>query len=186
RTLLRRRRHRRPTARRTPERGVGFRGVSGLDPETEERIDAPASAEAEREVKLTTAEAVARMRINVPSRANRKLRTLIERVNGDTQLKAWWHVANVNAVGRLEINDHSWVHIQIVANIALKLHRQLTKHGVEPSIVRDYGMTNDDAEIVVALGALTHDVGMSIHREGHEEFSLFLVEPEIRRTLQRN
>jgi metal-dependent HD superfamily phosphatase/phosphodiesterase len=44
-------------------------------------------------------------------------------------------------------------------------------------------MTNDDAEIVVALGALMHDVGMSIHREGHEEFSLFLVEPEIRRLL---
>ena len=30
---------------------------------------------------------------------------------------------------RMEINDHSWVHIQIVTNIALKLLRQLTKHG---------------------------------------------------------
>ena len=30
-------------------------------------------------------------------------------------------VSNVNAVVRLQINDHSWVHIQIVANIALKL-----------------------------------------------------------------
>ena len=53
-------------------------------------------------------------------------------MNRDEQLKGWWHVANVNAVVRLEINDHSWVHIQIVANIALKLLRQLTKHGVEP------------------------------------------------------
>ena len=83
----------------------------------------------------------------------------------------------------MEINDHSWVHIQIVTNIALKLLRQLTKHHVEPSVVRDFGMTNDDAEIVVALGALMHDVGMSVHREGHEEFSLFLAEPEIRRLL---
>ena len=130
--------------------------MSGLDPETEQRIESPASDEAEREARLTPAEAVARMRINVPARANRKLRTLIERVNGDTQLKAWWHVANVNAVARLEINDHSWVHIQIVANIALKLLRQLTKHGIEPSIVRDYGMTNDDSEVAVTLGALTH------------------------------
>ncbi len=62
--------------------------MSGLDPETEERIGSPASDEAEHEIKLTPAEAVARMRINVPSRANRKLRTLIERVNNDTQLKA--------------------------------------------------------------------------------------------------
>jgi metal-dependent HD superfamily phosphatase/phosphodiesterase len=46
--------------------------------------------------------------------------------------------------------------------------------------VRDFGLESEDAEIVVALGALMHDVGMSIHREGHEEFSLFLVEPEIR------
>src|SRR5436190_864984 len=83
----------------------------------------------------------------------------------------------------MELNDHSWAHIQIGTNIALKLLRQLTKHRVEPSVVRDFGMTNDDAEIVVALGAMMHDVGMSIHREGHEEFSLFLVEPEIRRLL---
>ena len=158
--------------------------MSGLDPETEQRIESPASDEAEREARLTPAEAVARMRINVPARANRKLRTLIERVNGDTQLKAWWHVANVNAVARLEINDHSWVHIQIVANIALKLHRQLTKHGVEPSIVRDYGMTNDDSEVAVTLGALTHCIGMSVHRDGHEDFSLFLAQPKLQQLLE--
>ena len=52
---------------------------------------------------------------------------MIDRVNRDDQLKAWWHVANVNAVARMEINDHSWVHIQIVTNIALKLLRQLDR-----------------------------------------------------------
>jgi uncharacterized protein len=154
-----------------------------LDEETAERIEQPVDAEAEHETRLTPAEAVARMRINVPVRGNRKLRTLIERVNADNQLKGWWHVSNVNAVARMEINDHSWVHIQIVTNIALKLLRQLTKHGVEPSVVRDFGMTNEDAEIVVVLSALLHDVGMAIHREGHEEFSLFLVEPKIRELL---
>ncbi|HEX6699988.1 MAG TPA: HD domain-containing protein [Gaiellaceae bacterium] len=151
-----------------------------LDRETEERIEQPVSAEAERETRLTPEQAVAAMRINVPPRANRKLRTLLERVNADDQLKGWWHVSNVNAVARLEINDHSWVHIQIVANIALKLLRQLTKHGVEPSLVRDYGLERDDAEVVVLLGALLHCVGMAIHRDGHEDFSLFLAEPKIR------
>jgi uncharacterized protein len=154
-----------------------------LDRETEERIEQPVSPEAERETRLTPAEAVAQMRINVPARGNRKLRELLERVNTDNQLKAWWHVANVNAVVRLEINDHSWVHIQIVANIALKLLRQLTKHGVEPSLVRDYGMRRDDAEVVVALGALLHCVGMAVHREGHEDTSLFLAEPKVRQLL---
>jgi metal-dependent HD superfamily phosphatase/phosphodiesterase len=154
-----------------------------LDPETEERIEQPVSAEAERETRLTPAEAVAGMRIRVPARGNRKLRTLLERVNADRQLKAWWHVANVNAAARLEINDHSWVHIQIVTNIALKLLRQLAKHRVEPSVVRDYGFEQDDAEVLVTLGALFHCVGMAIHRDGHEDFSLFLAEPKMRELL---
>jgi metal-dependent HD superfamily phosphatase/phosphodiesterase len=154
-----------------------------LDKETEERIDQPVSDQAQRETRLTPAEAVAQMRVHVPARGNRKLRTLIERANADRQLKGWWHVANVNATLRLEINDHSWVHIQIVANIALRLLRLLTKHGVEPSLVRDYGMERDDAEVAVMLGALLHCVGMSVHREGHEDFSLFLAEPKIRELL---
>jgi uncharacterized protein len=155
-----------------------------LDPETEERIEQPVSAEAERETRLTPTEAVAQMRLNVPVRGNRKLRRILERVNADNQLKGWWHAANVNAVARLRINDHSWVHIQIVANIALKLLRQLTKHHVEPSVVTDYGYERDDAEVVVLLAALTHCVGMAVHRDGHEDFSLFLAEPKLRELLE--
>ncbi len=158
--------------------------MAELDKETQERIDEPVSEQAEEETRLTPAQAVAQMRIRVPPRANRKLAALLERVNTDLELKAWWHVSNVNAVKRLEINDHSWVHIQIVANIALKLLRQLTKHGVEPAVVRDYGMTRDDAEIVVVLGALLHCVGMSIHREGHEDWSLFLADPKLHELLE--
>ena len=154
-----------------------------IDKETANRIEQPASEEAEVEARLTPPEAIERMRINVPVRGNRKLRTLIERVNADKQLKGWWHVSNVNAVARMEINDHSWVHIQIVTNIALKLLRQLTKHGVEPAMVRDYGMTPEDSEVVVTLAALMHCIGMSIHRHGHEDFSLFLSEPKLRELL---
>jgi metal-dependent HD superfamily phosphatase/phosphodiesterase len=154
-----------------------------LDKETEERIEQPVSEEAEREARLTPSEAIERMRINVPVRGNRKLRTLVERVNADRQLKGWWHVSNVNAVARMEINDHSWVHIQIVTNIALKLLRQLTKHHVEIGVVRDYGYAADDAEVVVTLAALMHCIGMSVHRHGHEDFSLFLSEPKLRELL---
>jgi metal-dependent HD superfamily phosphatase/phosphodiesterase len=157
--------------------------VAELDRETQERIEDPVSAEAEQEVRLSPAEAVAQMRIRVPPRANRKLVALLERVNEDEQLKGWWHVSNVNAVKRLEINDHSWVHIQIVANIALKLLRQLTKHGVQPAMVRDYGMEPEDAEMVVVLAALLHCIGMAVHREGHEDWSLFLAGPKLRELL---
>jgi metal-dependent HD superfamily phosphatase/phosphodiesterase len=154
-----------------------------LDPETEARIEEPVSADAIREARLSPAEAVEHMRIRLPDRGNRRLRRVLERANADKELKGWWHVANVNAVVRLAINDHSWVHIQIVANIALKLLRQLTKNGVEPSLVRDYGMEREDAEMVVVLAALTHCVGMSVHRKGHEDWSLFLAEPKLRELL---
>ncbi len=157
--------------------------MSQLDKELQERIDEPASEEAERETRLTPAEATAQMRIKVPAQRNAKLRTLLERVNADDGLKAWWHVANVNAIKRLGINDHSWVHIQIVANIGLRLLRILSKRGVEPAMVTDYGMKREDAEVVVVLGALLHCIGMAVHRDRHEDWSLFLAEPKMRELL---
>ena len=158
--------------------------MADLEAEALAQIEEPEEPDTQRETQLTPAEAVAQMRIKVPVRANRKLGKLLDRVNADKQIKAWWHTANINAVKRLEINDHSWVHIQIVTNIALKLLRQLTKHKVEPAMVRDYGMTSDDAEVVVFLGALLHCVGMAVHRDGHEDWSLFLAEPKMRELLQ--
>jgi hypothetical protein len=134
----------------------------------------PVSVRAERGARMTPAEAVRDMRIKVPARGNRILRELVERVNRDDSIKALWHAANVNAVARMQINDHSWVHIQIVTNIGLKLLRELRRAGVEPGMVTDYGMTHEDAEVVVGLGCLTHCLGMAIHRDGHEEMSLFL------------
>jgi metal-dependent HD superfamily phosphatase/phosphodiesterase len=114
------------------------------------------------------------MRINVPARGNRLLRDVVDRVNRDDSMKALWHAANVNAVARMQINDHSWVHLQIVANLGLKLLRQLRRAGLEPGMVKDYSMRFEDAEVVVVLGCLTHDLGMAIHRSNHEEMSLFL------------
>ena len=54
--------------------------MSEIDPELRERIDEPASEEAERDARLTPAEAVAQMRINVPAQRSRKLRAFLEGV----------------------------------------------------------------------------------------------------------
>ncbi len=152
------------------------------EPERDDVVEVP-PADVAAEARLTPAEAIAPMHLRVPARGNRKLRRVLERVNEDEEIKAWWHVSNVNAVVRLQINDHSWVHIQIVTNISLKLLRQLVKHGVQPSLERDYGLTSDDSEVVVVLAALLHDIGMSIHRRDHEDWSLFLAEPKMRELL---
>ena len=119
----------------------------------------------------------ARVRIRIPVRHNARLATAIERLNEDDRVYALWIAQNVNAVERLGISDHGPVHVQIVANSALRILRLLIASGVEPHLVADYGLTEQDAELVVVMAALFHDVGMSIHRDGHETFSLFIAQP---------
>ncbi len=124
-------------------------------------------------------EAIADVRIRVPTRGNRKLERLLEAVNADDQVKAWWHVSAVNATRRLGMSDHSWIHIQIVLNVALRLSRLLFRRGIVPNVVADYGMSERDAEVVIAAGALFHDTGMTIHRADHEAYSLFLTADKL-------
>jgi hypothetical protein len=123
---------------------------------------------------ILPSEAISEMRVRAPTRGNRRLEALLEAVNADLQIKALWHVSAVNATRRLGMSDHSWVHIQIVLNIGLRLARLLFRRGVTPSVVADYGMREWDAEVVIAAACLMHCLGMSIHREDHERFSLFL------------
>ncbi|MGH2924330.1 MAG: HD domain-containing protein [Solirubrobacterales bacterium] len=119
------------------------------------------------------AEAVAAANVHAPSRGNRNLERFLEAVNGDERVRAWWYLAQLTSQ-RLGMSDHSWVHVQVVLNIALRLLRLLVRRGIEPAMVADHDMRDRDAEVVVAGGALLHDVGMSIHRADHEAFSLFL------------
>jgi hypothetical protein len=129
------------------------------------------------------AEAVAEARVRAPTRGNRKLEAFLSAVNEDEQVRTWWYMAQVHAE-RLGMSDHSWVHTQIVLNISLRLLRLLVRAGVEPATVADHGMSSRDAEIVVAGGALLHDVGMSIHRADHEAYSLFLANGALERLLE--
>ncbi len=128
---------------------------------------------------LPPREALAGVRVRAPTRGNRRLEKLLDAVNNDEQVKAWWHVSAVNATRRLGMSDHSWVHIQIVLNIGLRLARLLFRRGVAPGVVADYGLSERDAEVVIAAGCLFHCVGMSIHRDDHERYSLFLTADKL-------
>src|SRR6195952_5026889 len=132
---------------------------------------------------MDLAERVGAAHIRLPARGNRKLQRLVDAVNADVQVKAWWHAAAVNAE-RLGMSDHSWVHIQIVSNIALRLSRLLARGGVLPSVVTDHGLSENDAEVVIVAAALFHCVGMSIHRQDHESFSLFLTADKLPKLLE--
>jgi uncharacterized protein len=128
------------------------------------------------------AEAVAKAQVHAPTRGNRKLESFLGAVNADERVRAWWYMAQITSE-RLGMSDHSWVHVQVVLNIALRLLRLLVKGGVQPAMVSEHAMKDRDAEVVVAGGALFHDVGMSIHRADHEAYSLFLAQERLQSLL---
>jgi hypothetical protein len=84
---------------------------------------------------------------------------------------------------RLKMTDHGPIHFQIVANIALKIARMLKKAGTPLSITKDYDLSQSHGELVIFLTSIMHDLGMTISRHGHEEFSLFLANNLLREVL---
>ena len=121
--------------------------------------------------------------IHVPNQGNTLLVQALDRINTNEEILTLWNILNVNAIDRLGMSDHGPVHFQIVANIALRLMRILQKHKIEMSIVKDFKLTEHHAELVVVLASIFHDLGMSIHRANHEEYSLFLTNTVLREIL---
>ena len=125
----------------------------------------------------------AQIDIHVPARKNSFIEKTLTAINQDIEIKTLWRIINVNAIDRLGMTDHGPVHFQIVANIALRLARVLVKNQVAMSVTQNYDLPNDHAELVILLASLFHDLGMSISREGHEEFSLILANSILHRIL---
>jgi uncharacterized protein len=147
----------------------------------EMEIEAPEQVDAR---KRSPKDAVADAQVHAPTRGNRKLESFLEAVNADETIRTRWYMAQITSE-RLGMSDHSWVHVQIVLNIAMRLLRLLVKGGVETAMVADHGMRERDSEVVVAGGALLHDIGMSIHRVDHEAYSLFLAADRLPKLLER-
>ncbi len=123
------------------------------------------------------------MGFHIPAKNNVRLRDLIGRIQEDAELVQLWKCANINAVDRSGINDHGEIHIRIASNAALRILRLLVQGGVEPSVVKNYGLQNDDAEVIVVLAACLHDIGIAVHRHDHERYSVLLAYPKARQLL---
>ena len=121
---------------------------------------------------------------NIPFRGNAKLEQVMDNVKADVKLHTFWKCANVMAIERMGYTDHGPTHVKIVANLALRLLRILVDKQVKPSIVRNYGMTNEDAEVVVVLGSIFHDLGMVVMRNDHEKYSALIALEFIEKLLK--
>jgi hypothetical protein len=123
------------------------------------------------------------MNLQLPTKNNKKLAQIIDRAGKDVELTTLWRSSNVMAIDRMGFNDHGPTHVKIIANLSLKILRILMEKGKVPNIVKDYNMTADDAEVIVVLGSLLHDIGHVVQREGHEQFGIPLAAPVIDRLL---
>ena len=120
---------------------------------------------------------------HIPFNGNKKLKTLISKIKEDREIEALLKMSNITAIDRLGYNDHGPTHVKIVANSSLRILRLLIKRGISPSIVKNYNLENEDAEIVVVLAAVLHDIGHAIQRDGHELLSTIHAGPIIDRLL---
>jgi metal-dependent HD superfamily phosphatase/phosphodiesterase len=125
------------------------------------------------------------IKLNIPTKGNKKLEKIIKFVENDTHLNTLWNCSNTMAINRQSLNDHGPIHIKIVANRAIKLLRMLVENDIEPSIVKDYGFTVEDAEVVVLLGSVLHDLGLAVVRNQHELFSVPLSQSVLARCLPK-
>ncbi len=121
---------------------------------------------------------------NIPFRGNERLKHVIGEVKKDSKLHTLWKCANVMAIDRMGYTDHGPTHVKIVANSALKLLRILVASNVVPNIVKDYALKHEDAEVVVVLGSIFHDLGMIVTRDKHEFYGAALAPPFIENYLQ--
>ena len=107
-------------------------------------------------------------------------------LTSDPEVQELLRMANVNAVERLLYNDHGPVHAAIVAGSALEIYRILYRHGLRPSSIIHRVVENDEqARLIVLLGAYLHDIGNSVHRENHELIGAMLAGPIVDRVLRR-
>ncbi len=120
---------------------------------------------------------------HLPARHNPRLQALVERIDADAELTQLYKCANINAVDRAGMSDHGEVHIRIVANAALRILRLLIAGGVTPSVVANHELTCEDAEVIVVLASCLHDIGIAVHRDDHEQYSLILAYPKARQLL---
>lgn len=130
-----------------------------------------------------TNDSLSHVNIEVPLGDNKILEEVVNRINNNNEIKALWKIINVNAIDRLGMSDHGPTHFQIVANYGVKIARILAKNGVKMSVAHDFGLSNHEAEVIIFLACIMHDLGMSIHRQGHEEYSLFIARDMLKEIL---
>ncbi|TXT56950.1 MAG: hypothetical protein BAJATHORv1_20548 [Candidatus Thorarchaeota archaeon] len=116
---------------------------------------------------------------------NNELCTLaFDALEDDIEVQTLLEDSNRMAIDRLGFSDHGHIHSLIVTMNGMKLFQAL-KGVVSPTIVQEDTGTIKDAQLIVLLACYLHDIGMSVHRERHNEFSVTIALPILSRILAK-
>lgn len=126
-------------------------------------------------------------------KGNAKLKKIAERVKKDKELQTYFVCSNITSIDRMGIHDHGKTHMYIVVEHSLKMLEILNKRNIIPSLVenyslnkniKEYGLNYKDAEVVVFLAGVLHDIGVSLHRDQHSISGVYLANPVLDRLLK--
>lgn len=108
---------------------------------------------------------------------------IADRMLHDEEIKALQDYANVVSIKRLGYNDHGPVHMRKVVKNALKFANLLQEADIPMNLEREEIAGFEDSVFALFVAGLLHDVGMSVTRQDHENYSAELARPIIDRYL---
>lgn len=104
------------------------------------------------------------------------LNDVLAEVDAHEKTRAYIDAQNVNPVTRLRYNDHGPKHVEVVLHRAIELYRLLKAGDVEFNGASDHGLTEAEEPVIIALGAILHDIGHVVHRHRHSYYSVGLAD----------
>lgn len=113
-----------------------------------------------------------------------RLNTVLEAVEADERTQALIEAQNVNPVVRLRYNDHGPKHVETVLERAIRLYELLSRAGVPFNGAQDHDLDAADEPVIIALGAIFHDVGHVVHRNRHTDYSITLANDRVQALLE--
>ncbi len=112
-----------------------------------------------------------------------RLKEFVRTLLADEEIHHLQEYANIVSIMRLGYNDHGPVHMRKVVANSLVIADLLHKSGVSLCLEKEEVGTYEDSLTAIILGGFLHDIGMSVTREDHENYSTILAEPIVRRML---
>ena len=102
----------------------------------------------------------------------------------DIEVQTMLEDTNRMAIDRMGYSDHGHIHSLIVVKNGIQLLNTLEK-GISSTIEQEETGTFEDAQLIVMAACYLHDIGMAVHRENHNIFSVSLATPIVDRILKK-